>query len=162
VSMLISDLSSEDRKSVEKWIKGLPDTFRHCESYLQQYGAGENTVGKLITWMSGTIESLEAARDDLVQKHGLSFKPQATERRGQLGSAKKRGFTKSQVFELSRDVYGALTDALGCLELIEADPANHDRLLKTAQQRIKNALNSSQMLLKDSAPREPWLELRRH
>ena len=45
---LISDLTEEERKSVEECIRVLPKVFRECEDYLREYEANDATVFKLL------------------------------------------------------------------------------------------------------------------
>jgi len=68
--------------------------------------------------------------------------------------------TNNERFELCRDICGALTDARGCLELIQEDESV-DRALyvKTTHQRVMRALKIVGQLLQDSRPEKPWLEL---
>ena len=68
----ITELSEEDRKSVERWIRLLPAQFRQCECYLQDYAAGTQVVGKLISVMDVTSGLIEEARRDLIERHKLT------------------------------------------------------------------------------------------
>jgi hypothetical protein len=74
---MITDLSEEERKSVEQWIRLLPAQFRLCECYLQDYAAGTQVVGKLISVMDDTSALIEDARKDLIERHKLPDYPQA-------------------------------------------------------------------------------------
>jgi len=71
---MITDLSEEERKSVEQWIRTLLAQFRQCECYLRDYAAGEQNVYKLINVMDTTPMLIDDARSDLIKKHKLPFK----------------------------------------------------------------------------------------
>jgi hypothetical protein len=74
---MIADLSEEERKSVERWIRLLPAQFRQCECYLQDYAAGTQVVGKLIHVMDTTRMLIDEARKDLIERHKLPDYPKA-------------------------------------------------------------------------------------
>jgi hypothetical protein len=74
---MITDLSEEERKSVEQWIRLLPAQFRQCEGYLQDYGRGEQNVHKLIGVMDTTRMLIDEAREDLIERHKLPDYPKA-------------------------------------------------------------------------------------
>ena len=74
---MITDLSEEERKSVEQWIRLVPAQFRQCECYLKDYAAGTQVVGKLISVMDATSDIIEDACKDLIERHKLPDYPKA-------------------------------------------------------------------------------------
>jgi hypothetical protein len=69
---LISDLTEEQRKSMEAWIRVLPKALRECEDYLREYKANEATVFKLLQAMKVVGGAITYARSDLIAKHKIS------------------------------------------------------------------------------------------
>ena len=68
---LISDLTKQERKSVEEWIRVLPKVFRECEGYLREYEANKTTVFKLLQSMNMVIRAVGDARNDLIERHKI-------------------------------------------------------------------------------------------
>jgi hypothetical protein len=68
---LISDLTEEQRKSMEAWIRGLPKALRECEDYLRDYEGNEATVFKLLQAMKVVGGAITYARTDLMEKHKI-------------------------------------------------------------------------------------------
>ena len=68
---LISDLTKEERKSVEEWIRVLPNVLRECEGHLREYEANEATVFKLLQTMNKVIRAVGDARNDLIERHKI-------------------------------------------------------------------------------------------
>jgi hypothetical protein len=68
---LISDLTEEQRKSVEESIRVLPKVFRECEGYLREYEANEATVFKLLQAMKVVAGAITYTRSDLIDKHKI-------------------------------------------------------------------------------------------
>ena len=71
----ISDLMEEDRKPMEQQVKLLSLSLRQCESRLQQYGVGNDTVFHLLHEMDIARELLTEVRGDLIKKHKLPTLP---------------------------------------------------------------------------------------
>jgi len=71
----ISDLAEEDRKSVEQYITTLPKIFDQCESRLRGYGAGRETVIKLLNEMKIARTVIDEAQMELVRGHKLPKLP---------------------------------------------------------------------------------------
>jgi hypothetical protein len=72
---LISDLTAEDRKSVEQYIVVLPKIFRQCQGRLRGYGAGRENVIKLLNEMKIAREMIDKAQNELVKRHKLQNLP---------------------------------------------------------------------------------------
>ena len=68
---LISDLTEEERKSVEECIRVLPKVFRECEGYLRGYEKNVATVFKLLQAMKVVGGAITYARSDLIAKHKI-------------------------------------------------------------------------------------------
>jgi hypothetical protein len=68
---LISDLTEEQRKSIEESIRVLPKVFRECEGYLREYEANEATVFKLLQAMKVVAGAITYTRSDLIAKHKI-------------------------------------------------------------------------------------------
>jgi uncharacterized protein (DUF1330 family) len=72
---LISELSEEERESVEKWVRMLPNVFKRCGSYFLDYGAGNQNVHKLLQEMDTTSMMIAEARAELIERHKLPDYP---------------------------------------------------------------------------------------
>jgi hypothetical protein len=66
---LISDLTDEERKLVEKQIEQMPLMFRECEDCLRAYQANEATVLSLLITMFSMFQALREFGRDLAEKH---------------------------------------------------------------------------------------------
>ena len=79
-TMLISELTEDERKFVNQWIEMLPKWFRQCECYLREYGAGEQTVFKLLQIMKETRVMIDEDINQLIEKHRLPNDLKETDR----------------------------------------------------------------------------------
>jgi hypothetical protein len=69
--MLISELTEEERKSMEEWIRRLSIVFRLCDSRLLHYGTGEENVLKLLQDMNMVGAVISDARSELLKAHKI-------------------------------------------------------------------------------------------
>jgi hypothetical protein len=73
LTMLISELSEEDRKaaeqSVEQCSRMLQMMVRQCDLYLRDYAAGKQNVAKLYGVLVQTQMAIKDASTDLIQRH---------------------------------------------------------------------------------------------
>jgi hypothetical protein len=69
--MTISELSEEDRRSVEHWVELVPTAFRECEVYLRDYREDAQSAIKLLCVLDNTRNELDEARADLMKRHHL-------------------------------------------------------------------------------------------
>jgi len=74
-AQLISNLTEDDRKSLGSQIKGLSFVLHQCEGRLQRYGAGEDTVLKLLYDMETTRDLIAEIQGDLIKRHKLPGLP---------------------------------------------------------------------------------------
>jgi hypothetical protein len=77
-TMLISELSEEDRQAVEHWVELLPKAFRRCEVYLRDYKEDTQNVLKLLQEMDTTSMMIAEARSDLIERHRIPDYPEAS------------------------------------------------------------------------------------
>lgn len=68
---LITQLTEEERKTMEQWVKMLSLVLGQCQSRLQSYGAGEDTSIHLLGEIQILRGMLGDARADLVKSHKL-------------------------------------------------------------------------------------------
>jgi hypothetical protein len=69
---LISELTSEERRSVEQGTKRLLQSFHTCEMYLRDYLAGRQNVYKFLATTSWVEMAIADLQRDLIEKHNPS------------------------------------------------------------------------------------------
>jgi hypothetical protein len=68
---LISELTEEERKSMEEQVYVLSHCLRQCGSRLRLYGTGEDTSIHLLGDIEPLLGALEEVRRGLIKKHRL-------------------------------------------------------------------------------------------
>jgi hypothetical protein len=86
-TMLISELSEEDRRSAEQWVERLPKVFRECEAYLRDYKEGKQNAIKLLQELAVTMSTVDEAQADLANKHNVELHFPLVSNRGSNTSA---------------------------------------------------------------------------
>ena len=74
----ISDLTEDDRKTMEEHVKSLPHILRQLELRVEDYGSGtpdSGTVSKFVQHIEIVRDWLGRVRKDLIEKHKLPDVP---------------------------------------------------------------------------------------
>ncbi|HMD16010.1 MAG TPA: hypothetical protein VKH18_05025 [Terriglobales bacterium] len=72
---MITDLSEEERKSMQERIEKLLVSLNDCGSYPRNYAAGTQNVAKLFGVMCWTEDAIVEVRDELSKVHPATLPP---------------------------------------------------------------------------------------
>jgi hypothetical protein len=68
---MLTDISEEDRKSVEDRLRRLQGMMRYCEGYLRNYVEGKQNAIKFLSTVADLHEEVKQAAKELMQVHDL-------------------------------------------------------------------------------------------